>query len=70
VINYANNTDRANSLLSELHDIPTTTTPILRGKRFHAIKADVGVKASVQAMVKETIEEMERLDVVVSNAGW
>ncbi|PSK56754.1 versicolorin reductase-like protein 2 [Elsinoe australis] len=69
VINYANNADRANTLLSELSSIPSRhnspTTP-----RFHAIKADVGDRAAITSMVSETISTMGRLDVVVSNAGW
>jgi len=69
VINYANNADRAKSLLSELDAIPATSQSTAT-PRFHAIKADVGLKPSVQSLVKETLDTMGRLDVVISNAGW
>ncbi|KAK3044434.1 hypothetical protein LTS18_001297 [Coniosporium uncinatum] len=69
VINYANNADRAKSLLSELDAIPSTSQSTAT-PRFHAIKADVGLKPSVQSLVKETVDTMGRLDVVISNAGW
>ena len=69
MINYANNADRAAKFLADLAAIPSThanpQTP-----RFHAIRADVGVKSSVQELVRETHETMGRLDIVISNAGW
>lgn len=69
VINYANNTARAESLLHELSQIPSThqqpSTP-----RFHSIQADVSDKPSVQRLVEETVQTMGRLDVVISNVGW
>lgn len=34
------------------------------------MKADMSSKTSVQNLVKETLDTMGRLDVVVSNAGW
>ncbi|KAF2102272.1 NAD(P)-binding protein [Rhizodiscina lignyota] len=70
VINYANNAARADSLLKELSSIPSTTPNALPSPRFHAVKADVGVKSSVQSLVSETLSTMGRLDVVISNAGW
>ncbi|KAF2198487.1 oxidoreductase ucpA [Delitschia confertaspora ATCC 74209] len=69
VINYSSNSQRAESLLSELNSIPSThaspTCP-----RFHSIQADVSSKLAVQSLVSETIVKMGRLDVVISNAGW
>lgn len=73
VINYANNADRAQALLQELHNIPlATSVPAASAAtpRFHAIQADAGDKASVQNLVAETVKTMGRLDVVVSNVGW
>ncbi|KAF2759997.1 NAD(P)-binding protein [Pseudovirgaria hyperparasitica] len=69
VVNYANNSSRAEALLEELSGIPSTVQHS-QAPRFHAIKADVGDKTAVQNMVAETIKTMGRLDVVVSNAGW
>lgn len=69
MINYANNRDRAQTLINELSSIPSThSSPT--APRFHAIQADVGDKPSVQNLVKETVDTMGRLDVVISNAGW
>jgi NAD(P)-dependent dehydrogenase (short-subunit alcohol dehydrogenase family) len=69
VINYSSNQARAQSLVDELSQIPTThpspTTP-----RFHILQADVSSKPSVQNLVSETLKTMGRLDAVVSNAGW
>lgn len=69
VINFANNAERAQSVLKELSSIPSLhKSPI--EPRFHAVQADVGIKSSVESLVKETVDKMGRLDVVVSNAGW
>ncbi|KAF2007815.1 oxidoreductase ucpA [Amniculicola lignicola CBS 123094] len=69
VINYSANKARAESLVQELSATPSThpspTTP-----RFHILQADVSSKSSVESLVKDTIQTMGRLDVVVSNAGW
>ncbi|GAB7365051.1 hypothetical protein MBLNU230_g5832t1 [Neophaeotheca triangularis] len=72
-INYANNTTRAQELLSELHEIPVTSNPngnTPSGPRFHSIRADVGSRPALQALVTETVQTFGRLDVVISNAGW
>lgn len=68
-MNYANNQSRAQALLDELHNIPSTAQSSEQ-PRFHSIQADVGDRASVQKLVDEAITKFGRLDVVVSNAGW
>ncbi|KAI4664516.1 uncharacterized protein J4E88_010660 [Alternaria novae-zelandiae] len=68
VINYSSNSDRAATLMKELSSIPGPSSD--SNPRFHLIQADMSSKPSVQNLVKETIEKMGRLDVVVSNAGW
>ncbi|EOA85131.1 uncharacterized protein SETTUDRAFT_42278 [Exserohilum turcica Et28A] len=68
VINYSSNSERAQSLIKELTSIPGSSSQA--SPRFHLIQADMSSKPSVQSLVKETIEKMGRLDVVVSNAGW
>ncbi|KAK8205871.1 oxidoreductase ucpA [Phyllosticta capitalensis] len=73
VINYANNSSRADALLQELHNIPLSTSIAAahaQTPRFHAIQADAGDKAAVHGLVDETVRVMGRLDVVVSNVGW
>jgi NAD(P)-dependent dehydrogenase (short-subunit alcohol dehydrogenase family) len=69
VINYANNEARAQELLKELHEIPQTTQ-LNESPRFAAIRADVGDKPALQQLVKDTVSQFGRLDVVISNAGW
>lgn len=69
VINYANNTSRAESVIQELNQIPSTVTST-DSPRFHAIKADIGNRDSINTLVQETITTMGRLDLVVSNAGY
>ena len=70
-MNYANNAERAQSLLSELSSIPQSTPRHNHDSpRFHSIRADVSSKPSVQSLVAETVSTMGRLDVVVSNHGW
>lgn len=69
VINYSTNASRAESLLNELSQVPSTH-PSPTAPRFHISQADVSSKSSVQSLVKETLETMGRLDVVISNAGW
>jgi len=34
------------------------------------LRADVGDKTALQRLVRDTISQFGRLDVVVSNAGW
>ena len=69
MINYANNETRTQDLLKELHEVPRTSqskeTP-----RFAAIRADVGDKPALQQLVKDTVSQFGRLDIVISNAGW
>lgn len=69
ILNYANNSSRAEALLEELDAIPSTWLTQVQ-PRFTAIQADVGDKASLQRLVKEVISQFGQLDVVISNAGW
>ena len=72
MINYANNETRAQELLKELHGIPQIPQTAQSNEipRFAAIRADVGDKPALQQLVKDTVSQFGRLDVVVSNAGW
>jgi NAD(P)-dependent dehydrogenase (short-subunit alcohol dehydrogenase family) len=73
VINYAHNETRAQDLLKELHAIPRTSQTQQQADvspRFAALRADVGDKTALQGLVRDTLSQFGRLDVVVSNAGW
>jgi NAD(P)-dependent dehydrogenase (short-subunit alcohol dehydrogenase family) len=54
--------------MQELSSTPGSSSQ--SNPRFHLVQADMGSKTSVQNLVKETLDIMGRLDVVVSNAGW
>jgi NAD(P)-dependent dehydrogenase (short-subunit alcohol dehydrogenase family) len=72
VINYAHNETRAQDLLKELNAIPRASTQQQAdvSPRFAALRADVGDKTALQGLVRDTLSQFGRLDVVVSNAGW
>jgi NAD(P)-dependent dehydrogenase (short-subunit alcohol dehydrogenase family) len=54
--------------MQEISSIPGSSSQ--SNPRFHLVQADMSSKNSVQSLVKETLDTMGRLDVVVSNAGW
>jgi NAD(P)-dependent dehydrogenase (short-subunit alcohol dehydrogenase family) len=68
VINYHSNQEKADSILKELEHL----NPNKDGQphRYHSIKADVSQRAELIRLVKETVDVMGRLDLVVSNHGW
>ncbi|KAF2648389.1 NAD(P)-binding protein [Lophiostoma macrostomum CBS 122681] len=71
VINFHSDSTRAENLVNQLTEerkrvfIENIATP-----RFTAIRADVGRRDEIRRLVAETVRQMGRLDVVVSNAGW
>lgn len=68
-INFANNGDRAKTLVEELNKIPSTSEAT-DSPRFESFRADVGDRPSVQKLVQDTVATFGRIDIVVSNAGW
>ncbi|KXH45269.1 short chain dehydrogenase [Colletotrichum simmondsii] len=80
VINYANNSDRAEALVKELESLSSTSTTSSssstqgspqRQQHFHAIKADLSSRAETSALVKSAADALGgRLDVLFSNGGW
>lgn len=75
-INYHGNAQRAEELVTKLKSI-STLAPKEGRVDYHAIKADLSVRADVERLVKETISTMcpaesstQQLDVVFSNGGW
>lgn len=81
VINYANNAQRAEDLVSKLKSI-STLTPAEGRVDYHAVKADLASRPDVERLVEEAMDVMcppgsggqgegkRRLDVVFSNGGW
>lgn len=59
-VNYLENEAGAKGVVKEI---------LAKGGKAIAIKADVGKKAEVEAMVKRTIEEFRGLHILVNNAG-
>ncbi|TLS26029.1 hypothetical protein PpBr36_07725 [Pyricularia pennisetigena] len=77
IVNYNSNTARAEALLAELHTISggaTTATDSLSstcGSTLHKlIKADMGDRAQIQALVAETVAFAGGIDVIFSNQGY
>ncbi|KAK1532610.1 short-chain dehydrogenase [Colletotrichum costaricense] len=74
VVNYANNSDRADALVKELESLSSTSPSSTEGgqrQRFHAIKADLSSRAETSALVKSAADALGgRLDVLFSNGGW
>lgn len=69
VVNYYSRPEKADTVLKEAEAIkPSYTTS--DGPRFIKIQADMSQRSEIQRLVKETVDTMGRLDVVVSNQGW
>jgi NAD(P)-dependent dehydrogenase (short-subunit alcohol dehydrogenase family) len=72
VINYHSNAARADALVQHLKQAAQAqhgSSPST-GPRYTAIKADISKRGEITELVQETVKQMGRLDVVVSNAGW
>jgi len=69
VLNYFSRPEKANEVIKECESIPSQLSSSSQ-PRFHSIQADVSQRSEIQRLVKETVEKMGRLDVVISNAGW
>ena len=70
VVNYYSRPEKAAEVIKEATAIPALYPDSSSSDRFHSIQADVSNRAEIQRLVKETVDKMGRLDVVVSNAGW
>jgi NAD(P)-dependent dehydrogenase (short-subunit alcohol dehydrogenase family) len=69
VINYSSNVERAQNLVTELHQL--STLPTTPGRTdFVAIKADLSRRDDIGRLVDESVAAMARLDIVFSNGGW
>ena len=60
VVNYAGSKDKANETVNEI---------IALGRKAIAYQCNVSDADSVQAMVKETVDQFGKLDILVNNAG-
>lgn len=73
VINYCSRPEKAAEVLKECEarsSLIGTPDSATQSPQFHTIQADVSKRSEIQRLVKETIDTLGRLDVVVSNAGW
>lgn len=73
VINYFSRAEKAAEVVKECEALSSLTRPpgtSSASPQFYSIQADVSKRSEVQRLIKETIDTMGRLDVVVSNAGW
>lgn len=69
VVNYYSRKEKADEVISDASSV-TPTYSSSEKPRFHAIQADVSQRSEIQRLVKETVDTMGRIDVVVSNNGW
>jgi NAD(P)-dependent dehydrogenase (short-subunit alcohol dehydrogenase family) len=68
VVNYANNTERAEAVVKDLESLSPLES---NGQtNFVAIRADLGDRSQIIKLVDETVSIMGKLDVVFSNGGW
>src|SRR5271170_5272667 len=73
IINYSSDSERANVLVKELHQISAGSENDGKqdtANRFLAIKADVTSQSEIRRLVEESVSAMGQLDVVFSNHGW
>jgi NAD(P)-dependent dehydrogenase (short-subunit alcohol dehydrogenase family) len=69
VVNYANNAERAHSLVKELQSISTVAEGSADRVDYHAIQADMSKRDDIHKLVQESVSVMGQLDVVFSNHG-
>jgi NAD(P)-dependent dehydrogenase (short-subunit alcohol dehydrogenase family) len=69
VLNYFSRPEKAAEVIKECEAIPSQQSSPSQ-PRFHSIQADISQRSEIQRLVKETVDKMGRLDVVVSNGGW
>lgn len=83
VINYSQNSIRADETLSELNSLYSQDQSLKQkpescsatrndpaSTRFLSIRADISTRSSITQLVDEVVERMGQLDLVVSNGGW
>lgn len=70
VVNYNNNAERAQTLVSELSAASTVSPSDANRTDFTAIRADLARRDDIVRLVDETVVTMGRLDIVFSNGGW
>ncbi|KAK8872884.1 short chain dehydrogenase [Apiospora arundinis] len=73
VINFSRNTERARKVVGELQQLsrlPAHEIQNEHGNAFLAIRADLGRRDEIGRLVRETVVQMGRLDVLFSNGGW
>lgn len=73
VINFSRNTERARKVVGELQQLsrlPVHEIQNEHGNAYLAIRADLGCREDIGRLVRETVVQMGRLDVLYSNGGW
>ncbi|KAJ1331639.1 ketoreductase RED2 [Microdochium nivale] len=74
VVNYFSRPEKAEAVIKEAEQIRPVFYDLddenNNAPRFHAIRADCSQKSEMERLVRETVETMGRIDIIVSNAGW
>lgn len=61
MVNYVSSKDRADQVAEKCKGL---------GAKVAVIQADIGVVADAQRLVKESVEQLGGLDIIINNAGW
>lgn len=73
LINYHKNQDAAKQLISEMEILRAAQSGNVKDSQspiFAAVQADITNRAEMTRLVQQTVEQMGRLDIVISNVGW
>ncbi|KAK3355136.1 hypothetical protein B0H65DRAFT_37521 [Neurospora tetraspora] len=70
VINYNNDDARASDLVKELYKISPLRTGAYGRFNYVALKANLAEKNQIGELIDDTVNCMDRLDIVFSNGGW
>lgn len=73
MINYHQNQDAAKQLISEMEYLRTQSSHNVKNSpspMFAAAQGDITNRAEMTRLVQQTVEQMGRLDIVISNVGW
>lgn len=72
MINYHQNQEAAKQLISEMETLRTQSVHFKDSQipTFAAAQADITNRTEMMRLVQQTVEQMGRLDIVISNVGW
>lgn len=70
IVNYYSSPQQAEDLVQELSKLNPHPPQDSLPPRYIAIRADISAKSELTRLVEESVDQMGRLDVAISNQGW